>query len=147
MSVTISFRSIVITIGAIGAIAAFLCSHYRDRWSTCPSSECNNDHLGYFEYEDATRPHNGSWQSWYHPQRLRAGERQGNPGLRAGAVTQDWNILYHLGGNGPWVEKHEDVVGSGIAVPEGCQVEQVHMMARHAERYPTKKVANSRLAQ
>lgn len=59
-------------------------------------------------------------------------------------MTQDWNILYHLGGNGPWIEKLENTVEGGIAAPEGCKVEQVHMMARHAERYPTWKVAISR---
>lgn len=37
-----------------------------------------------------------------------------------------------------------DTVEGGIAVPEGCEVEQVHMMARHGERYPTRKVAISR---
>jgi hypothetical protein len=62
-------------------------------------------------------------------------------------MTEDWNILYHLGGNGPWIEKLENTVAGGIAAPEGCEVEQVHMMARHAERYPTWKVAISRCFQ
>jgi acid phosphatase len=43
-------------------------------------------------------------------------------------MTIDWNILYHLGGNGPWVEKSIDVVEEGIAPPEGCEVVQVHMV-------------------
>lgn len=43
-------------------------------------------------------------------------------------ITKDWNILYHLGGNGPWVEKVVDVVDGGIAVPDQCVVEQVHMV-------------------
>jgi acid phosphatase len=33
-----------------------------------------------------------------------------------------------LGGNGPWVEKRENVLDGGIGVPEGCMVEQVHMV-------------------
>jgi acid phosphatase len=60
-------------------------------------------------------------------------------GQDAGITTNDWNILYHLGGNGPWIEKLHDVVDGGIALPNGCEVEQVHMMSRHAERYPTVK--------
>lgn len=49
--------------------------------------------------------------------------------MGAGAITKGWNILYHLGGNGPWVEKVIDVVDGGIAVPTGCEVEQVHMVS------------------
>ena len=67
-------------------------------------------------------------------------------GQGAGATTKDWNILYHLGGNGPWVEKVIDIVDTGIAVPDACQVEQVHMMARHAERYPTKTAGRNQRA-
>lgn len=93
------------------------------------------NHAGYFGYECADRPHHSSWGSWWHPQRSDGSIFERGQG--AGVTTKDWNILYHLGGNGPWVEKTIDVVESGIAVPEGCEVEQVHMMARHAERYPT----------
>jgi len=64
-------------------------------------------------------------------------------GLGAGTLTSDWDILQHLGGNGPWIQKTSNVVPGGIAVPEGCIVEQVHMMSRHAERYPTKRVAKA----
>lgn len=60
--------------------------------------------------------------------------------LGAGTPTNDWNILEHLGGNGPWIQKTINVVQGGIAVPQGCLVEQIHMMSRHAERYPTKRV-------
>ena len=42
----------------------------------------------------------------------------------------DWNILYHIGGNSPWIQKIDDVVESGFGVPAGCQVEQVHMVRR-----------------
>jgi len=49
-------------------------------------------------------------------------------GLGAGTLTSDWDILQHLGGNGPWIQKTSNVVPGGIAVPEGCIVEQVHMV-------------------
>jgi hypothetical protein len=39
-----------------------------------------------------------------------------------------WNILYHLGGNGPWIPKIDGVVKGGIDVPEGCEVQQIHMV-------------------
>ena len=39
-----------------------------------------------------------------------------------------WNVLYHLGGNGPWIEKVDGVAKGGIAVPEGCQIDMVHMV-------------------
>ncbi|KZF20862.1 phosphoglycerate mutase-like protein [Xylona heveae TC161] len=51
---------------------------------------------------------------------------------------QPWNVLYHLGGNGPWIQKKDGVISRNIAAPESCEVEQVHMMSRHGERYPTK---------
>ncbi|KAF2810248.1 phosphoglycerate mutase-like protein [Mytilinidion resinicola] len=69
-----------------------------------------------------------------------AGKGQG-----AGTAAGDWNILYHLGGNGPWIEKTEGVVEGGVGPPKGCVVEQVHMMSRHAERFPTTKAGNRML--
>ncbi|KAH5224373.1 hypothetical protein HBI62_118900 [Parastagonospora nodorum] len=113
------------------------CSH------SCPSN-AETSHSGYFQYGCAGKPHQSTWSSWWHPQRtdgVPAEHKQG-----AGTTTHDWNILYHLGDNGPWVEKVIDVVDGGIAVPEGCRVEQVHMMARHAERYPTKKAGDNQRA-
>lgn len=77
-------------------------------------------------------------------------------------ADQGWNILYHVGGNGPWIQKIDGVVEEGFEPPPGCEVDQVHMvsewqyqrnrrkhngessytnicpqMSRHAERYPT----------
>ncbi|THX01009.1 phosphoglycerate mutase-like protein [Aureobasidium pullulans] len=63
------------------------------------------------------------------------------PQISATNTTNDWNILYHLGGNGPWIPKVDGVVEGGLAPPEGCRVEQVHMVARHNERYPTSRTA------
>ncbi|TGZ82846.1 phosphoglycerate mutase-like protein [Ascodesmis nigricans] len=48
-----------------------------------------------------------------------------------------WNILYHLGGNSPWIQKIDDVVEGGFDPPKGCAVDMIHMMSRHGERYPT----------
>jgi acid phosphatase len=62
-------------------------------------------------------PYTSSWRSWWHP------ERGGRSSIKKG-----WNLLYHLGGNGPWIEKVDGVVDGGIGVPEGCNVEQVHMV-------------------
>ncbi|KAF2873028.1 3-phytase B precursor [Massariosphaeria phaeospora] len=105
-----------------------------------PPASSEPQHSEYLEYECAGKPHQSSWGSWWHPQRTWSRVDPGyTRGQGAGAVTNDWNILYHLGGNGPWVEKVIDVVDGGIGVPEGCEVEQVHMMSRHAERYPTKR--------
>ncbi|KAF9698195.1 hypothetical protein EKO04_003905 [Ascochyta lentis] len=112
--------------------------------STAPTCPLETAHTGYFEYECAGKPHHSSWSSWWHPQRNDGTVFEQGQG--AGATTNDWNILYHLGGNGPWVEKVVDVVDTGIAVPDGCEVEQVHMMARHAERYPTKTAGGNQRA-
>jgi acid phosphatase len=93
--------------------------------SSC-SSNAEINYSGYLQYDCASKPHQSTWSSWWHPQRsdgVLAEHKQG-----AGVTTNDWNILYHLGGNGPWVERIIDVVDGGIAVPEGCQVEQVHMV-------------------
>lgn len=104
--------------------------------SLCPSlcsQICAFDtrslHSGYFEYEcagAASKPHHASWSSWWHPYRSDGTPAEHKKG--AGSITSDWNILYHLGGNGPWVEKVIDIVDGGVAVPDGCEVEQVHMV-------------------
>lgn len=41
----------------------------------------------------------------------------------------DLNILYHIGGNGPWIQKIDGVVQEGFGPPAGCHVEQVHMVS------------------
>ena len=48
-------------------------------------------------------------------------------------------MLYHLGGNGPWIEKVEGIVEGGIGVPEGCRVEQVHMVDTRCDSVDTFK--------
>lgn len=64
-------------------------------------------------------PHTSSFTSWWNPEGLVRPFR---------ALSREWNLLYHLGGNGPWIEKIDRVVQGGIGVPDGCVVEQVHMV-------------------
>lgn len=97
--------------------------------SNCSHNARQTSHLGYLEYECSSKPFQSSWQSWWHPDRMDWKLSEHNAG--AGAVTKDWNILYHLGGNGPWVEKVINVVDGGVAIPTGCDVEQVHMVFVH----------------
>jgi hypothetical protein len=47
------------------------------------------------------------------------------PGVPSG---EPWSILYHLGGNSPWIPKINGIVADGIDPPAGCKVEQVHMV-------------------
>ncbi|KAL8654913.1 MAG: hypothetical protein Q9210_001217 [Variospora velana] len=50
-----------------------------------------------------------------------------------GATTADWNIFYHLGGNGPWIRKVDAVAHGDIDAPKGCKVDQVHMASFASE--------------
>ena len=52
-------------------------------------------------------------------------------------ADHEWHLFYHLGGNGPWIQKVDHVLHNDVDVPTGCSVDQVHMLSRHAERYPT----------
>ena len=40
-----------------------------------------------------------------------------------------WDILYHLGGNGPWIQKFDGILEENIEPPSGCEIEQVHMVS------------------
>lgn len=44
------------------------------------------------------------------------------------AVPHAWDQLYHLGGNSPWVLKVNGTLDTGLDVPAGCRVDQVHMV-------------------
>ncbi|KAF7503836.1 hypothetical protein GJ744_003226 [Endocarpon pusillum] len=62
---------------------------------------------------------------------------------------EGWNLFHYLGGNGPWIEKSNARFGTYEMEgkpPEGCVVDQVHMLSRHAERYPTKNAGARHLA-
>lgn len=124
----------VVTSAIIIVLIALPLNYYSLRPSTCPPLDAQHSHLGYLEYECAGKPHQSSWDAWFHPGSMSSIEGYGNDHQkRAGAVTRDWNILYHLGGNGPWVEKVIDTVKGGIAVPIGCEVEQVHMVGHSGQ--------------
>jgi hypothetical protein len=73
------------------------------------------------------KPFAAPWTSWFQPG-VWAGARF--PARNAGRVAADWNILYHLGGNGPWVQKVDGVITNELAPPEGCEVQQVHMVSK-----------------
>jgi hypothetical protein len=40
-----------------------------------------------------------------------------------------WNLSYHQGGNGPWVPKVDGVINDELALPDGCVIDQVHMVS------------------
>jgi|SRR5271155_221377 len=42
--------------------------------------------------------------------------------------AREWNLFYHLGGNGPWIPKVTGVVEDDHTLPQGCVVDQVHMV-------------------
>lgn len=73
-------------------------------------------------YHTPTSPYVASWRSWYHPFQIMSGYEPRSP-------KKDWNILHHLGGNGPWVEMlDEGRKTPDLAPPPGCSIDQVHMV-------------------
>lgn len=52
-------------------------------------------------------------------------------------TQEDWNMLYHLGGNGPWIPKLDGPFGDDLSVPEGCKIEQVHMVGATQHIFPS----------
>ncbi|ODV82206.1 putative acid phosphatase precursor [Suhomyces tanzawaensis NRRL Y-17324] len=54
------------------------------------------------------------------------------------ASVEQYNILRYLGGAGPYIQRQ----GYGIStdVPEQCTLEQVQLLSRHGERYPSNSV-------
>jgi hypothetical protein len=70
----------------------------------------------------AISPHAASWRSWFHPSQIQLGRSPG-------PSKKDWNILHHLGGNGPWVEMSENGGKTPDLTPlPGCSIDQVHMV-------------------
>ncbi|GEQ67158.1 hypothetical protein JCM33374_g821 [Metschnikowia sp. JCM 33374] len=51
------------------------------------------------------------------------------------ASVESYNVVRFLGGSGPYVQHP----GFGIStdIPEQCSLEQVHLMSRHGERFPS----------
>jgi hypothetical protein len=50
------------------------------------------------------------------------------PAGQHAAVDTEWNLFYHLGGNGPWIQKVDGVIHDTLAPPGGCVVDQAHMV-------------------
>ncbi|THC90417.1 hypothetical protein EYZ11_010116 [Aspergillus tanneri] len=100
----------------------------------CFISTCNGGNA-------RSSPYYPSWNTWFHA-------FQSIPDVkRTIPLDDDWDLLYHLGGNGPWIEKRDgETAAQGIGPPEGCSIGQVHMMSRHGERYPTKSAGSHHLA-
>lgn len=61
-------------------------------------------------------------------------------------ATREWDLFYHLGGNGPWIRKRDGHGHPEDPLPDTCMIDQVHMLSRHAERYPTKNAGLRHLA-
>lgn len=40
----------------------------------------------------------------------------------------EWDILYHLGGNGPWIENKLEARVGGVHVPDGCVLDMAHLV-------------------
>ncbi|KAL2820058.1 histidine phosphatase superfamily [Aspergillus granulosus] len=129
------FSSWILRISFLAAIAGIFSFYHDDALLLiCErfTARCNTGHY------PGTSPQYPSWNSWFNP----------FPDLREKSSplkSDGWNLHYHLGGYGPWVEKLDGPV-QGIEVPPGCLVDQAHMMARHGERYPTRNAGNRHLA-
>lgn len=74
----------------------------------------------------AATPHSASWKTWFHPLQAQQSETR--------TSNEEWNLFQHLGGNGPWIEKSGSADGLSIAPPEGCSVDQVHMVSLQSTR-------------
>jgi acid phosphatase len=66
-------------------------------------------------------PHAGSWRTWFHPDQSEVKSSKQD-------LKHEWNIFHHLGGNGPWIENTNEELASTLAAPEGCSVDQVHLV-------------------
>ncbi|KAI5301208.1 acid phosphatase pho5 [Ascosphaera atra] len=67
---------------------------------------------------------------WYSTQSVLAGNKQ-----FIQQSLDDFNVLKHTGGCGPYVDRRS--MGISRNPPEQCTVDQVVMLMRHGERYPT----------
>jgi acid phosphatase len=123
-SVTVERVVIAVLVGIIAFLWSPRSALYEGSEPVCPTTGTGSQQLGGLKDNCAAKPHHASWNSWWHPQR----RSSNSSGESAGTRTEDWNILYHLGGNGPWVEKVDNVVDGGLAPPDRCVVEQVHMV-------------------
>lgn len=72
-------------------------------------------------------PHTASWNTWFHPHQKAIPQTDPPKERRKG-----WNLLYHLGGYGPWIENVNGTTPAlsqdTVAPPVGCLVDQIHMV-------------------
>lgn len=52
------------------------------------------------------------------------------------ASTEQYNLIKYLGGAGPYIQ--HPGYGISTSIPDQCTVEQVHLLSRHGERFPSK---------
>lgn len=57
------------------------------------------------------------------------------------AAVENFNIIDYLGGSAPYIQKPS--FGISPDVPAQCQLQQVHLLSRHGERYPSGNVGKS----
>ena len=50
------------------------------------------------------------------------------PASKTVGSQTEWNLFYHLGGNGPWIPKIRGIAEGDLDPPNGCDVSQVHMV-------------------
>lgn len=61
------------------------------------------------------------WKTWFYPTQSKVtGSKQ--------PLGKDWNVVHHLGGNGPWIENAGEGTASNLGPPDGCSVDQVHLV-------------------
>jgi len=131
MSTILQFRPLTAGLALICSITIFaiLWNFSSDSF---PQPNLHSD--ASFDLPYGSAPFAASWTTWFSPQLW----KDGKIASKGGKVDKNWNILYHLGGTGPWVQKIDGVVTNNVGPPPQCKVEQVHMLSRHGERYPTK---------
>lgn len=73
-------------------------------------------------------PYFGRWKTWFSlSQSIVTDSKQ--------SLGKGWNVIHHLGGNGPWIENTGEGAASNLNPPEGCSVDQVHLVCSLAISY------------
>jgi acid phosphatase len=119
------FITIMFTVLTVLALFVLFRTYNQDNASFMPPLTKGPDHKDESKLPYQLFPFTASWSSWFYPGAWVDSETSGQ---RAGKIDKNWNILYHLGGNGPWVQKIDGVIEGSIGPPRGCTVEQVHMV-------------------
>lgn len=116
----------------LSAIFLALVYYKRGFACSCPIVESFTPPCKDYELASPAYPRVTSWKTWFHPSQSWEASNTEPP-------KKDWNLLRHLGGNGPWVEhvggNKGPLLGESnqsdtlsLAPPEGCLIDQVHMV-------------------